>query len=85
MLQKEVPNKEDLERSDSFGDVGKKHLGNLKELNLLEKFSSSTSFKNEIAKVKISSPLSEILKNSEYRSQIGRMLRFKDSSDAINL
>ena len=57
----------------------------LKELNILEIFSSSTSFENEIAKVKISSPFNEILKNSEYKSQIGRMLKFKDSSDTVNL
>ena len=85
MLQKEVPNKEALEKSDPFGDVGKKHLGNLKELNILEKLSSATSFENEIAKVKISFPLSQILKNFEYRSQIRRMLKFEDSSDTANL
>ena len=85
MLQKEVPNKEALDISDPFADAGKKHLGNLKELNLLEKFSSSTSFENEIAKVKMSLHFSEILKNSEYRSQIGKMLKFEDSSDTINL
>ena len=60
-------------------------MANLKELNLLERFSSSTSFENEIAKVKISFPFSEILKNFEYRSQIGRMLKFEDSSDTVNL
>ena len=85
LLQKEVPNKEALEKSVPFGVVVKKHLGNLKELNLLEKFSYSTSFENEIAKVKNSLPFSEILKNSEYRSHIGRMLKFEDSSNIVNL
>ena len=60
-------------------------MGNLKELNLLEIFSSSTSFENEIAKVNISFPFSEILKKFEYRSQIGRILKFEDSSDIVNL
>lgn len=85
MLQKEVPNKEALGKNDPFGDTGKKHLGNLKELNLLERFSSSTSFENEIEKVNISLLFSEILKNYEYISQIGRMLKFEDSSDTVNL
>ena len=84
-LQKEVPNKEALEKNDSSGNFGKKQLTNLKELNLLERFSSSTSFENEIANVNISLPFSEILKNFEYRSQIGTMLNFEDSSDTINL
>ena len=63
MLNKDVP-----ERNDSFGDADKKHFGNKKELTLLEKFSSSTSFETEIAKVNISLPFSEMLKNYEYRS-----------------
>ena len=60
-------------------------MGNLNELTLLENFSSSTSFENEIAKVKISLPFNEILKNSEYRSQIARMLKLEDSSETLNL
>ena len=63
MLNKDVP-----ERNDSFGDAGKKHFENKKELSLLEKISSFTNFETEIAKVKISLPFSEILKNYEYRS-----------------
>ena len=35
-LQKEVPNKEALEKNDSYEDFGKKQLENLKELNLLK-------------------------------------------------
>ena len=85
LLQKEALNKDVPERNDSFGDAGKKHFGNKKELALLEKFSPSTSFEIEIAKVKIYLPFSEILKNSEYRSQIGKMLKVEDSSDTVNL
>ena len=85
LLQKEVPKKEALEKGDPFGDTRKKQLGNLKELNILERFSSSTSFEKEIAKVNISLPFNEILKNSKYRSQSGRMLNFEDSSDTVNL
>lgn len=84
LLQK-VPNKEALDKNDPSGDFGKKQLANLKELNLLDIFSSSTSFENEIEKVKISFPFSEILKKYEYRSQIGRMLKFEDSSNTVNL
>ena len=84
-MQKEGANKEILEKSDVPEDFGKKQLASLKELNLLERFSSSTSFETEIAKVKISLPFSEILKKIEYRSQIGKMLKFEDSSDTANL
>lgn len=84
-VQKEAPNKEDLEKNDVYEDSGKKQLACLKELNLLERFSSSASFETEIAKVNISLPSSKILKISEYRSQIGRILKFEDSSDTVNL
>ena len=60
VVQKEVANKEILEKNDVPEDFGKKQLAGLKELNLLEKFSSSTSFETEIAKVNISLPFSDI-------------------------
>ena len=78
-MQKEVLNKDVPERNDSFGDASKKHSGNKKELALLEKISSSTSFETEILKVKISLPFSEILKNFQYISHIGRILKVEDS------
>ena len=85
VMQKEVSNKELLEKNDGPEDLGKKQSASLKELNLLERFSSSTSFETEIAKVKISLPFREILKNFEYRSEIGKMLKSKDSSNNVNL
>lgn len=80
MLNKDVP-----ERNDSFGDVGKNTLEIKKKLVVHENFSSYISFETAIEKVKISLPFSEILKNSEYRYQIGRMLKEEDSSDTVNL
>lgn len=78
-------NKDVLERNDSLEMLVKNTLEIKKEIALFEKISSSTSFETEIAKVKISLPSSEILKNSEYISQIERMLKAKDSSDTVNL
>ena len=80
MLNKDVP-----KRNDSFGDPGKKHFRNKKELALLEKISPSTSFEIEIEKVKSCLPFREILKNYEYRSHIGKMLKVDDSLDTMNL
>ena len=85
VVQKNITDKEILDKNYVPEDLGRKQLAGLKELNLLERFSSSTSFETEIAKVKISLPFSEILMNSKYRSQIGKMLKFEDSSDTVNL
>ena len=85
VVHKDVADKEILEKNDVLEDFGKKQLAGLKEINILEIFSSSTSFETEIAKVKISLPFSEILKSSEYRSQIGKMLKFEESLDTVNL
>lgn len=40
---------------------------------------------NEISKIKISLPFSEILINSEYRAQIEKMLKEEESIDTVNL
>jgi hypothetical protein len=40
---------------------------------------------NEIAKVKISIPFNELLKNFEYRAHIGRILKDKEGVDSLNL
>ena len=84
-VQKEAPKNEILEKNDVPEDPRKKQLASLKELNLLDIFSSSTSFETEIEKVKISLPFSKILKFFEYRSQKGRLLKFEDFSDTSNL
>ena len=60
VVQKDVDDKEILEKNDVPEDFGKKQLAGFKVLNLLERFSTSTSFETEIAKVNISLPFSEI-------------------------
>lgn len=85
LTQKEELNKYVLEENSSFEDVGKKHFGLRRELFFPKKISSPSSFEVEIAKVKISLPFNEILMNSEYISQIGRMLKAEDFLDIVNL
>ena len=66
-------NKDVSRENDSFGDADKKHFGIRKELVLPKK--SPSIFEVEIEKVKISLPFNEILKNSKYITQIGKMLK----------
>ena len=40
---------------------------------------------NEISKIKIWLPFSEILRNFEYRAQIPKMVKEKESVDTVNL
>jgi hypothetical protein len=43
----------------------------------LEKTFSSFNFESEMAKIKISVPFNELIKNSEYRNQIIKMLKME--------
>ena len=85
LTRKEVLNKYMSEENNSFEDAGKKHFVVQRELVLPEKFSSTSSFETKIAKVKISLPFSDNLKNFEYISHIRMMLKAKDFPDTVNL
>lgn len=56
-----------------------------KEIIQIEKSQPLFSLGNEIAKVKISVPFSELLKNSEYRAHIVKMLKAEEGVDSLNL
>lgn len=43
------------------------------------------SLENEISKLKISIPLTEIMKNSSYRGEISKMLNLEPMSDMVNV
>ena len=46
---------------------------------------SAFSLENEISKLKLSSPLTEIMKNNNYRGQISKMLNLDLMSDMVNV
>jgi hypothetical protein len=51
----------------------------------VEKTSSSFDFESEMAKIKISVPFNELIKNSEYINQIIKMLKMGQTSDTLNI
>jgi hypothetical protein len=51
----------------------------------VEKTSSSFNFKSEMAKIKIYVPFNELIKNSEYRNQIIKMLKMEETSNTFNI
>lgn len=46
---------------------------------------SAFSLENEISKLKVSIPLTEIMKNSSYRGQISKILNFDPMFDTVNV
>jgi hypothetical protein len=50
----------------------------------VEKTSSNFNFESEMAKIKISIPFNEMIKNSEYRNQIIKMLKMEETSYTLN-
>jgi hypothetical protein len=51
----------------------------------VEKTPSSFDFESEMAKIKISVPFNELIKNSEYINQIIKMLKMGQTSDTLNI
>jgi hypothetical protein len=51
----------------------------------VEKTSSSFNFESEMAKIKISVPFNELIKNSEYINQIIKMLKIEETYDTLNI
>jgi hypothetical protein len=51
----------------------------------VEKTSSYFNFESEMAKIKISVPFNEMIKNSEYRNQIIKMLKMEETYDTLNI
>jgi hypothetical protein len=51
----------------------------------VEKISSSFNFESEMAKIKTSVPFNELIKNSEYRNQIIKMLKMEETYDTLNI
>jgi hypothetical protein len=51
----------------------------------VEKTSSSFNFESEMDKIKICVPFNELIKNSEYRNQIIKMLKKEETSDTFNI
>jgi hypothetical protein len=51
----------------------------------VEKTSSSFNLQSEMAKIKIYVPFNELIKNSEYRNQIIKMLKMEQASDTLNI
>ena len=51
----------------------------------VEKTPSSFDFESEMAKIKISVPFNELIKNSEYRNQIIKMLKMGQTSGTLNI
>jgi hypothetical protein len=51
----------------------------------VEKTSSSFDFESEMAKIKILVPFNELIKNSEYRKKIIKMLKTEQTSDTLNI
>jgi hypothetical protein len=70
--QKEVPHKKILIRKETI----------TKEV---EKTPFSFDIESEMDKIKISVPFNELIRNSEYRSQIINMLKMGQTSDTLNI
>ena len=51
----------------------------------VQKTSSSFNFESEMAKIKIFVPFNELIKNSEYRNQIIKMLKMEETYDTLNI
>jgi len=51
----------------------------------VEKTSSTFDFESEIIKIKISVPFNELIKNSEYKNQIIKMLKMGQTYDTLNI
>jgi hypothetical protein len=51
----------------------------------VEKPSSSFNFESEMAMIKIFVPFNELIKNTEYRNQIIKMLKMEQTSDTLNI
>ena len=51
----------------------------------VEKTPSSFDFESEMAKIKISVPFNDLIKNSEYINQIINMLKMGKTSDTLNI
>ena len=72
---------------------GKRPLGEIvtkvpdvrKEIVILKENLTSFNLENEISKIKISLPFNEILRNSEYRAQLIKMLKTKEVSMSANI
>ena len=56
-----------------------------KDLVTVERPSPPFNLQNEIAKIKISVPFNEILRNLEYRGKLSRMIKSKETYDSLNL
>jgi hypothetical protein len=51
----------------------------------VEKISSSFNFESEMEKIKIYVPFNEMIKSSEYRNQIIKILNMEETSDTLNI
>jgi ribonuclease HI len=51
----------------------------------VKKTSSSFNFESDMAKINISIPFNELIKNGEYRNQIIKMLKMEQTSDTLNI
>jgi hypothetical protein len=51
----------------------------------VDKTSSSSNFKGEMAKIKIFVPFNELIKNSEYRNRIIKMIKMEQDYDTLNI
>ena len=51
----------------------------------VEKHFALFSLENEISKLKVSVPLTEIVKNDHYKVQVSKFLRFDQMSDMVNV
>jgi len=70
-------------KADPWKKIQEEKESNAKES---EKTQPSFSFESEIAKIKIFFPLNELLKNTDYKGQIQRILKLEgENFDALNL
>ena len=46
---------------------------------------SAFSLENEISKLKVSIPLTELMRNNSYKGQVSKILNFDPMSDMVNI
>jgi hypothetical protein len=85
--KKDPPRKDMPEKDNPKDDAPKKSQDGKKDVNIkeVEKSQSPFNLESEISKLKVSIPFNELIKNTEYRGQIMKMLKMGETYDTLNI
>jgi hypothetical protein len=85
--KKDYVSKDVVEKGKQKEELLKKLPETIKDtvIKEVEKISSSFNFESEMEKIKIYVPFNEMIKSSEYRNQIIKILNMEETSDTLNI